>query len=249
MHPSVLALFRYVRPQVTAQDIKDYCPSDPGYGDYVAAWTDIWESQVLPRASRFDLSEVISLTGFADAGTRESPDRFRRFRRFTTTVAIALIHQRCCVMSVRAANYLARELLIDFDLKDRAHLSRLRPVFESTRAVLKAAPDGEEYPFFTLGSMILAQKASDWSASEAAATQLIVDEWAIRSDFEWWEDQRFLLGLTVFDQHHSDWLALALDLINPTGHEDTALVLDALIPTEARPTRRQKGPRGRDLQR
>lgn len=83
--------------------------------------------------------------------------------------------------------------------------------------------------------MILAQKARDWNASEAAATQLIEDEAAVRKNdsLNWTiEDDRFLLGLSVYDQLHKDWISFAQALKNPNQHEDTQLVLEALTQPE-----------------
>lgn len=89
-----------------------------------------------------------------------------------------------------------------------------------------------EYPFFTFGEMILAQLAGDYAASEAAASQLIADDQAVRSNDLTnclLEGDRFLLGLTGYYQLHDDWLRFAGDLKNPTAHQDTQLVIDAII--------------------
>ena len=39
---------------------------------------------------------------------------------------------------------------------------------------------------------------------------------------------RFLLGLTRFDQLHDDWIALAGLLSNPRAHTNTKLVIDEI---------------------
>lgn len=235
MNPFVGALFEYTRARVTDQDIVDYSPGDPGYPDYVRLWTEIRRSGKIPERSEFDLSEVIRLTGWAQPDCEKNPERFRCYRRFTTCVGIALLHLGNDSECVRPANYLARDLIIDLDLTNIKHLALARDVASVTRDILLA--DGSEvgYPFFTFAVMILAQVARDWSGAEAAATQLISDERAVRSNESLnylIEDNRFLLGLSNYNQLHKDWLAFAGDLRNPNSHEDTQSVIDALKPTE-----------------
>jgi hypothetical protein len=231
MNPSVDALFQYTRSRVTDQDIVDFSPGDPGYPDYVKLWTQIRRSGAIPRQSEFDLSEVIGLTGWAKPEQERDPERFRCYRRFTSAVGVALLHYGNNSESVRVANYLARDLVIDLDPTSKRHLSLLRSVAESTREVLSTTNLDEGYPFFTFVSMILAQKARDWSGAEVAATQLINDENAVRQNesLNWMvTDDRFLLGLCNYDQLHHDWISFAETLRNPNAHEDTQLVIDAL---------------------
>ena len=91
--------------------------------------------------------------------------------------------------------------------------------------------------------MILAQIDRDWSGAEAAASQLICDESAVRHNeaLNWMiTDDRFLLGLSNYDQLHNEWISFAKELKNPNHHEDTQLVIDALKPkgitSHGRPT-------------
>ncbi len=220
---------------VTEQDIIDFSPGDPGYPDYVRLWTQIKRSGSIPPQTEFDLSEVIGLTGWAKPEEWDDPERFRNYRRFTSAVGVALLHGGNDSESVRVANYLARDLVIDLDLTSKRHLSLLRSVVAATREVLSTTNLDEGYPFFTYAAMILAQKARDWNASEAAATQLIEDEAAVRKNdsLNWTiEDDRFLLGLSVYDQLHKDWISFAQALKNPNQHEDTQLVLEALTQPE-----------------
>jgi hypothetical protein len=231
MNPSVDALFQYTRSRVTDQDIVDFSPGDPGYPNYVKLWTQIRRSGSIPRQSDFDLSEVIGLTGWAEPEQESDPERFRCYRMFTSAVGVALIHYGNDSESVRVANYLARDLVIDLDSKSKQHLSLLRAVAESTRELLSTTNLDEGYPFFTFASMILAQKARDWSVAEVAATQFINDENAVRQDesLNWMvTDDRFLLGMCNYDQLHDNWITFAASLRNPNAHEDTQLVIDAL---------------------
>jgi len=235
MDSSVISLFQYTQSRVTDQDIIDFSPGDPGYPDYVNLWTQIRRSGSIPLQTEFDLSEVIGLTGWAKPEQRNEPERFRNYRRFTSAVGVALLHQGNSSESVRVANYLARDLVVDLDPMSERHLSLLRAVSISTRDVLSTSNLDEGFPFYTFTSMILAQRACDWSASESAATQLIEDESAVRANesLNWMiRDDRFLLGLSVYDQLHSDWIFLAEGLKNPNQHEETQLVIDALAQSE-----------------
>jgi hypothetical protein len=234
MDPSVIALFQYTQSRVTDQDIIDFSPGDPGYPNYVKLWTHIRRSGSIPTQTEFDLSEVIGLTGWAKAEKESNPDRFRCYRRFTSAVGVALLHQGNDSVSVRVANYLARDLIIDLDTTNRTHLQLLRAVVDSTRQVLSTTNLEDGYPFFTFAAMILAQKTRDWNTSEAAAIQLIKDENDVRQNesLNWMiADDRFLLGLSNYDQLHDDWISFARELKNPNNHEETQLVIDAIKPT------------------
>lgn len=231
MAPSVTALFEYVRSKVSDQDILDFPPNDPGRTDYIRLWTKIWDTGEIPRKSEFDLSEVIGLTGWADSEKVRDPKRFRNFRRFTSVVGIALLHYGNPSDEVRPANYLAHDLITDLDRSDKPCLALLRGAFLTTREVLLAGMQESEYPFFTFGSMILAQIAKDWRSSESYATQLIEDEAAVRKNGNLnyaVVNGHFLLGLTNFDRFHKDWITFAHELRNKTDHEATQLVMDAI---------------------
>jgi hypothetical protein len=79
--------------------------------------------------------------------------------------------------------------------------------------------------------MLLAQWAEDWNASERAATRLIEEEHAVRESEVlgcYVVSDQFLLGLTNYNQLHGDWRAFAAKLTNPTGHEETQLVMEGL---------------------
>lgn len=231
MDTSIAALFQFTRSRVTDQDIIEFSPRDPGYPEYVKLWRRIRQTGDIPRRTTFDLSEVIGLTGWADPTEESNSDRFRHYRRFTSAVGIALLHYDNHSESVRPANYLARDLIIDLDPTDSEHLSLLREVFPVTRTRLVEAGDEPEFPFFTFGEMILAQIARDYGASDSAASRLVEDEATVRSDESLnylVQDNRFLLGLTIYDQLHVDWLKLADELVNPNDHEDTNYVIDVL---------------------
>jgi len=235
MNSSVDNLFQYTRLKVTDQDIVEFSPGDPGYPNYVKLWTQIRRTGSIPQHSEFDLFEVIGLTGWSRLDDYQETDRFLNYRRFTSAVGVALLHQGNHSDRVRDANYLARDLLIDLDPNNERHLSLLRPVAACTKDVLRTTNREEGYPFFTFLSMILAQRASDWGAAESFATELIEDENAVRKNksLNWMiTDNRFLLGLSNFDQLHNDWIRFAQALRNPNDHEDTQLVIDSLAPID-----------------
>lgn len=127
--------------------------------------------------------------------------------------------------------YLACNLIVDLDRTSLVHLSLLRPVFEATREVLMKNMRGYIYPFYTLGSMILAQIAEDWSAADGFASRLIKDESNVRNTERHngrIVDGRFLFGLTKRDILNADWHRLIGQLVNPNNCADTDFVIRAL---------------------
>lgn len=234
MNPHVNSLFEFTQSRVSEKHIADFSPSDPGYDSYVRLWTRILRSGEIPTKTEFDLSEVIGLTGWSNPSDFDDPTRFRDYRRFTSAVAIGLIHSGNDSESVRPANYVARDLIIDCNTKEPEHLMLVRNVFPITRAVLAATNYEEEYPYFTFGALILAQMSNDHDDAVRLARDLIADESAVRNNesLNWCiEDARFLLGLTSYDQLHSDWTRFAAELSNPKRDENMQLVIDAF--TEA----------------
>src|SRR5580698_6516606 len=108
-------LFRYARGHVTCDDIGEFAPSDPGYANYVRAFTKIHESGTLPHEVSFDLSETIGLTRWWPAGEYSGPPRarFRRFRTFVTSVGLDLCVGRKGLDQVFPPNYTAITLIDD----------------------------------------------------------------------------------------------------------------------------------------
>ena len=232
MNEAVEKLFHYARAEMTEQDIRNFSPSDPGYGNYVELWTKIWRTGEVPEKSEFDLSEVIRLTHGMNAEESVDPRRFRAYRRFTRAVALALIHSGNSSERVLPVNYLAHDLIIDLDSSDQKHLCLLREVFPPTREVLIAMGDEDEYLYFTFGMLILAQRAKDWEDAANASAMLIADENAVRAKTFAELGMRpgqFLLGQTYFDDVQEDWIAWSRQLSNPQNDENIRLVMDALI--------------------
>lgn len=231
MHSSIIDLFQYTRSRVTDQDIIDFSPGDPGYPNYVKLWTEIRKSGLIPQRANFNLSEVIGLTCWAAPKDWNDPLRFLNYRRFTVAVGIALLHYGNDSESVHPANYLACKLILDLDPSSDRYLALLRAVLSPTRDILCSTNLDEGYPFFTFASMILAQKAQDWNCAEDFASQLILDENSVRNNkaLSWIiKDDRFLLGLSNYNQLHKHWLSFATELKNPNDHEDTQLIIDSI---------------------
>lgn len=232
MDSSVISLFQYTRSKVTPQDIIDFSPNDPGYDNYVKLWNEILRTGKIPQETEFDLSEVIGLTGWGDPEEEANPERFRIYRRFTSAVGVGLLNQGNDSESVRPANYLARDLLIDIEPDNRKYLNLLIEVFRNTRSQLMSTGFEEEYPFFTFGLMILHQLDDDYSSSDEVASLLIEDEAQVRNDESLKyliDNEQFLLGLTNYDQLHDDWRKFASHLENPNKRENTQLVIDSII--------------------
>lgn len=149
-------LFAHASRHVTARDIADFCPSDPGYADYVRAWGDVLANGMPPDSYDFDITETINLTQYSDAERAADEVRFRRFRTFTNAAGFALL------MSTGGAefmtpNYLAISLIEDAHaLQDEPLLRLLPDVF--TEAHDRLAADewfAGETPFLSLGRLIL----------------------------------------------------------------------------------------------
>jgi hypothetical protein len=85
-----LELFEYSLGLVSPDDIAAFCPSDPGYPDYVRTFTEILTTRRVPEKGSFEVSETLELTLYEDADTERNPERFRRFRTFTNAVGLAM---------------------------------------------------------------------------------------------------------------------------------------------------------------
>ena len=172
LDPAVNDLVHYTRSRVSDEDIRRCSPGDPGWPNYVKLWTGIRQTGIIPRETNFDFREVIAMTSLANAEQARDPARFRGFRRFTSAVALALLHYGNDMWGIGSfldTGDLAHDLLIDLDPRSKKHLPLLRSATESTRELLRTTYPDAGYPFFTFAAMILAQKAGDWNAAEAGS--------------------------------------------------------------------------------
>lgn len=231
MDKSVLEFFNCCRSNVSQQDIVDFAPQDPGYDNYVQVWTEILSSGEIPEVSSFDIAEVIGLTGFANPAEEVSAERFLKFRRFTSSLGVALINKGIASDVVRPPNYLARDLLVDTVDCDLEVHELLYKVFSATRNSLFNSKEEIEYPFFTFGEIVLGQRLNDYQSCAKDAAQLIDDEAFVRNEESYSylvQSDEFLLGITNFDQFHKDWKELASALSNPVNDENLELIIQSI---------------------
>lgn len=227
---NVLSLFEYTRSRVSPEHIAEFSPNDPGYENYVRLWTDICRSGQIPDKNEVDIFEVIGLTSWRDPERCQSPERYREYRRFTTAVAVSLVHQGSDIELRRGTNYLARDLIVDTGLQQTEHFELVRKVLLETRDVAKNDGREPEYPFFTLAALILAQQAGEIEYSIELAEQLLKEDNSARQQMPWAAfDDRFLFGLTNYDQFNEEWFEYARRLNNPTGNEALEFVVEGLL--------------------
>ena len=156
MNQAIRELFAHAARHVTVNDVADFCPSDPGYADYVRTFGQILSNGTPPDFHNFDITETINLTVWSDPAREKDEVRFRRFRSFTNAVGIALLMgaDRCECMT---PNYLAIRLIEDAHaLQDEPLLCLLPSVF--TEAHDHIASDdwvAPETPFLSLGRLIV----------------------------------------------------------------------------------------------
>jgi hypothetical protein len=229
MTPSCYKLFAYAADKVTPRDVWDFSPNDPGFPGYVREFTSILHSRKLPKDADFDITETIGLTMWGDAETEKDPVRFRRFRVFTNSVAVALCAGPDGAPLTMAANYAGIRLMEDAHALQDVQLQRLLyPVFGDLFARLET--DGwshDEAPLLLLGQLMLALMGyADPHDVPALAAKLVklgtVGQNYVSSDFLW--------NGTNFDQLHSEWkrfVGIAFPENSPI--EDVALLRDALL--------------------
>ena len=194
MHSSIQTLFEYSAHRLTDEDVY-HCPVDPGYHKYVAAMKEIRDSREIPLEANFYITETIALTSFA-SGEEINDESFRRFRRFTNSVALGLEYRN----SLRGESFgdvcdayrLAYVFLVDTDESNREYNRLLVAAFEEVRNTCAANYwDIYEEPipvshvdfvyqyvdvawiYFSFGMMYLSQLSEDWRGSEAFASQMI----------------------------------------------------------------------------
>lgn len=137
-----LDLFDYSVRHVAPQDVADFCPSDPGYDDYVRVFNEILTSKTLPTERCFEISETVELTMYANAEEDPDPSRFRRFRVFTNAIAIALAAEpndsaSIFVAGIEFLNSLHEDALVLDD-------PQLTTLVEAIRALPEWAPELSE---------------------------------------------------------------------------------------------------------
>ena len=221
-------LFAHASRHVTAKDIADFCPNDPGYANYVRAFVQILTSGTPPDSYDFDIIETINLTQFSDPAREVDPFRFRWFRTFTNAVGIAMLTGSESSDFI-TPNYLAIRLIEDANtLNDESLLCLLPNVLaEFHDHIASEEWFAAETPFLSLGQLIvICLGHGPPEEIPRLADQLIAeaDKHAGQSSNE------FLWGCTMFDQFHDRWrhfvkLSFPVDASN----DSVAALRDALL--------------------
>jgi hypothetical protein len=225
IHADLLALFEFTRARVMDEDIERNVPNDPGVFGYIKLWTGIRLTGGIPHNFHVDLEEVINLTRW---GKRTSKS-FLAFRRFTSAVGLVAISWGAG--QEYGTNYLAHNLLTDLLPGDAQHLDLVRRAIAVVGQHLKQQRGWiwcQEYPFFTLGELILAEWAGDHAEARAHAARLLLEEEAVWMDpdatLPGRSDGRFLFCITYQDQFEAAWTELVAKLENPENDPHIARV-------------------------
>jgi hypothetical protein len=215
------------------EDISRFCPSDPGYGDYVRAFTAILESGTLPERADFDITETVSLTIWGDVererGLLLDPVRFRRFRTFTNAVGIAFfIDDIEGVEDNLTPNYLAIRLIEDVHgLQDETLLRMLPGAFtELQQSVTKSGWRPEEVPFLLLGQLLLAFLGFPPTAD---IPRLIEELKTEAAQHEARSSGAFFWGCTFHDQLHERWHHFVRICFPPDSRDEAVNSLRAAL--------------------
>ena len=170
------------------------------------------------------------MTGWSKPASYTSPQRFREYRRFTSSVAAALVFLEKDTENIRVANYLARDLIIDADPTDKEHFDAVANVFPVLQNTLEISLD-VEHSFFTLGSLILSHMSNNYDKMAEFAERLKKEE--SEAIYSWCnkKDSRFPFGITIFDQLKEDWDTFIAGLTNPNNDKEVQFILDGLNKT------------------
>jgi hypothetical protein len=230
--PDLKALFEWTRRQVTEEDINNNVPNNLGCvglptitegktnkGNllFFNLWNGIRKSGRIPDTSNIDVQEVISMAGWDDPAQSRDAKSLLQYRRFTG--AVGLVSMAWDLLERGGENYLAYNLLRDLAPGQPEHLELLRRAFAEMKPLLKAQRDRGEYPFFTFGEVVLAQRAGDFTRSAELAERLLREEEEVWMDATWRrrgrQDGPFLLCRTRFAHFEQGWKEFAAGLQNP----------------------------------
>lgn len=229
MTPACRDLFDYASRHVTPEVISDYCPSDPGYADYVREFTAILASRSPPPKAHFDITETIGLTRWHDPDRESDPMRFRRFRTFTNSVGVAMTAGPEGPDENMPANYFVISLLDDAHALQDSHLLQLLPpVFaELHQQTVKTEWFSGEAPFLLLGQLVLAFLGFAPGMDVIRLSEQLVSE---ACEHPGYATPEFLWDCTLYNQLHHRWKHFVA-LSFPRVHEDDSIVSlrDALL--------------------
>lgn len=221
-------LFDHASKHVTMKDLTDFCPSDPGYADYVRAFGHILSSGTPPESYDFDITETINLTQWSDASRESDETRFRRFRIFTNACGITLL-MGAEGSEFMTPNYLAIGLIEDAHaLQDEAVLGLLPDVFAEVHdLVVSDKWFGGETPFLSLGRLIVTFLGHGPPEEIPGLADQVIAEADKHAGHA---SNEFLWGCTLFNQLHDRWRHFVkLSFPADASNDSVAALRDALL--------------------
>lgn len=222
-------LFHYALQKVTAQDIADFCPNDPGYASYVREFKKILSSGKPPIKSHFDITETIGLTRWVEAADEIDPIRFRRFRIFTTAVGLTTLVGPEGPSDLNPPNYLAIRLIEDaYALHDERLLRLLSPVLaEAHQRIIQSRWMSEDAPFFSLGQLVVTFLGHGIPEDVTKLADQVIAE---AGEHARHASNEFLWGCTFFNQLRHRWMYFVrLSFPSDASNNSVAALCDALL--------------------
>jgi hypothetical protein len=209
-------LFERARARVTVEDVRRHAPGDPGYWEYVAAYTDILRRGEAAVSREFAVTETIALTRCSHANSEGDPKRFRWFRVLGCAIEILFEESDW-------PHYTLAALLVDsFALAQARDQAAPLDLLSAVCREVAGHPLGfeGEFAFCTLGELLLAVvDRRDDAAIETLCAAL--------------EPHGNLWTCTYFDALHPVWLDL-VDKRCPV-HPPVALALRKRLLSEGAP--------------
>ncbi len=222
-------LLQFASNEVHVTDIYEYCPNEPGHPAYVRILTNVKESQRIPLEDCWFLTDAYCWVDFEPTNEVER-ERVRRYRFFINVVALLLFVGRKWPLILIPRNYVASHLLTDSVRFERPQLKILLECFGDCANALKADME-VEFLYFIFGEIVLLQRLGEYEAADAKAEQLMAEEEAAimspsqQSNFQ---DGRFLVGISKFTNHRSEWKRFVNELENPNQNKAIAEIKDAV---------------------
>ena len=228
-------LLRKVSELVDDQMLVEIARADWGEDvpEHLVELRKIRDTAAVPAPVRFCPQEVLELTRWSDStASRPMQRRDHVMRAFACAALLRIKGEPGNADAlIEGENATLAQLLASLDLLGGAYREKALQFLAWRLETME--DDDEGRPFFIYGLLLLALK----TRTDLANSQLreIVD-WLIEDEdrvrrAEWWSPyrkhaDRWLLGLTTFDQRHVVWVATAYAL--------RALAADAAMPPELR---------------
>jgi hypothetical protein len=222
-------LLVYASRHVTVKDIEDFCPSDPGYSDYVREFTQILSTCIPPESAHFDITETVGSTWWHDASVCENEVRYRWFRTFTNSVGMALLASSEGRDVDLPPNYLAISLIEDaYVLKDERLLYLLCLAFAEVHDhIFQNHWLAKDAPFFLLGQLIVSFMVHGTSIDTSQLADRLIQEADKQAGHF---SNEFLWGCTFFHQFQERWRhVIRLSFPNNPSNDSVALLRSTLL--------------------